>query len=67
MKTLSDIYDELSCISDQLVLLSIVVSDEYAEGAARPAASVIQAAIYAASQHINHVTDNIDEISRRTV
>ena len=66
MKTLSTIYDELSCINDQLVLLSNVVSDEYAEGVGRPAAHVVQDAIYAVSRHIDRVNDDIDEINRRT-
>ena len=64
MKTLSAIYDELNCISDQLVLLSNVVSDEYAEGVGRPAAHMVQDAIFAVSQHIDRVNEDIEQIER---
>ena len=65
MTDLLDVYNELDCIADQLILLGYTVTEEFAESIGRPSDSVLQNAFYAVAQHIERVRDDVEKIDRR--
>ena len=65
MYDLTDVYNELDCIADQLSILSMVVTDDYAENCGRISGNVLQDAIYSVVQHIERVRDDVEKIDHR--
>ena len=63
MKEYDDIITELSCVADQLCILSLVSTEAQATDGFTPARDVMANTLYAVEHHIRRISEELGEFT----